>query len=120
MKVGSKDYRWGVFKAHLGFGAGSEQRGVRPVLVISDEDFNRAMPVVTILLLTSLKPGRKVYPNEVLLPKGMGGLPKNSLILAHQIRTIAKDRLVGLYGYIHDAEVQAKIQEALKIHLAME
>lgn len=115
-----KSYRWGIFKARLGIGSGSEQQGIRPVLVISDEDFNRVMPVVTILPLTSLKPGRKVYPSEVLLPKGLAGLPRPSLVLAHQIRTIAKDRLVGLYGYLQDADVQGKIQQALKIHLAME
>jgi len=115
-----KSYRWGIFKARVGIGSGSEQQGIRAVLVISDEDFNRVMPVVTILPLTSLKPGRKVYPNEVLLPKGLGGLPRPSLVLAHQIRTIAKDRLVGLYGYLDDADVQGTIQHALRIHLAME
>ena len=120
MMAGAKSYRWGIFKARLGIGSGSEQQGIRPVLVISDEDFNRVMPVVTILPLTTLKPGRRVYPNEVLLPKGLGGLPRPSLVLAHQIRTIAKDRLVGLYGHLHDADVQGKIQQALRIHLAME
>lgn len=120
MRGPAKGYRWGIFKARLGSGSGSEQQGVRPVLVISDEDFNRVMPVVTILPLTSLKPGRKVYPNEVLLSKGLGGLRRRSLVLAHQIRTIAKDRLVGLYGYLHDAEGQARIQQAVRIHLAMD
>ena len=115
----AKGYRWGIFKPRLGIGGGSKQQGVRPVLVISDEDFNRVMPVVTILPLTSLKPGRKIYPNEVPIPKGLGGLPRPSLVLAHQVRTIAKDRLVGLYGYLHDADIQADVQQALKIHLAL-
>ncbi|MGH9339941.1 MAG: type II toxin-antitoxin system PemK/MazF family toxin [Acidobacteriota bacterium] len=44
---------------------GSEQAGTRPVLVISDQDFNQLMPVITVLPLTSRKPGRKIYPNEV-------------------------------------------------------
>jgi len=116
----AKGYQWGVFKARLGIGSGSEQQGLRPVLVISEEDFNQVMPVVTILPLTTVKPGRKVYPNEVLLAKGVGGLPRQSLVLAHQIRTIAKDRLVGLYGYLHDVEGQARIQQAVRIHLAMD
>ena len=46
---------------------GSEQAEVRPVLVISAEEVNKALPVVTIVSLTSVKPGRKVYPIEVLL-----------------------------------------------------
>jgi len=120
MRGPAKGYRWGLFKARLGIGTGSEQQGIRPVLVISDEDFNQVMPVVTVLPLTSLKAGRKIYPNEVLIPKGLGGLGRASLVLAHQVRTIAKDRLVGLYGYLHDAEIQARVQQALKIHLALD
>jgi len=116
----AKGYRWGIFKPRLGIGSSSEQQGLRPVLVISEEDFNQVMPVVTILPLTTVKPGRKVYPNEVLLAKGVGGLPRQSLVLAHQIRTIAKDRLVGLYGYLHDADIQANVQQALKVHLALD
>ena len=96
-------------------------RSVSTIIIRNRRDhFNRVMPVVTILPLTSLKPGRKVYPNEVLLPKGLGDLRRRSLVLAHQIRTIAKDRLVGLYGYLHDAEGQARIQQAVRIHLAMD
>lgn len=120
MRGRDKGYRWGIFRARLGFGTGSEQQGLRPVLVVSDEDFNQVMPVVTVLPLTSFKAGRKIYPNEVLLQRGLGGLPRASLVLAHQIRTIAKDRLASLYGHLHDVELQARIQEALKIHLAMD
>ena len=51
------------------------------------------MPVVTVLPITSLKKDRKVYPNEVMLKEGTGGLSHNSIVLAHQIRTISKQRL---------------------------
>jgi len=63
----------GIFLADLNPVVGSEQKGKRPVLVVSDEDFNQVMPVVTILPITSLKKGRRVYPNEVLISKGIGG-----------------------------------------------
>lgn len=118
MKI--ETYRWGVFKASLDTVKGSEQRGTRPVLVVSDEDFNRVMPVVTILPLTSRKPGRKIYPHEVLLKKGTAGIPDESLILAHQIRTISKGRLEGLYGYIREARMRDMIRIALKIHLNLD
>jgi len=120
MRGPPKGYRWGLFKARLGIGSGSEQQGVRPVLIISEEDFNQVMPVVTVLPLTSLKAGRRIYPNEVVIPKGLGGPGRASLVLAHQVRTIARDRLVGLYGYLRDADIQARIQQALKIHLALD
>ena len=57
------NYKWGIFIADLNPVQGSEQKGTRPVIVVSDEDFNRLMPVVTILPITSLKEGRRVYPN---------------------------------------------------------
>jgi len=57
----------GVFWADMDPVKGSEQAEVRPVLVISAEEVNKALPVVTIVSLTSVKPGRKVYPIEVLL-----------------------------------------------------
>ena len=47
------NYKWGIFIADLNPVQGSEQKGTRPVIVVSDEDFNRLMPVVTILPVTS-------------------------------------------------------------------
>jgi mRNA interferase MazF len=58
-------YKWSLFEANLDPVAGAEQRGSRPVLVISNEQFNQAMPIVTVLPLTSTK--RRLYPSEVLL-----------------------------------------------------
>lgn len=110
-------YRMGIFLADLNPVIGSEQKGKRPVLVISDEDFNQVMPVVTILPITSLKRGRRVYPNEVFISKSVGGLSADSLILAHQIRTISKERLVKFFGLVKAPELQQAIEEALRIHL---
>lgn len=111
--------QWGIFKANLDPVAGSEEKGTRPVLVISAEDFNRVMPVVTVLPLTSLKPGRKVYPNEVLLRKGTAGLLQDSLVLVYQIRTISKGRLGELYGHIDDKKARDLVRKALRFHLDM-
>lgn len=110
-------YKWGIFIADLNPVIGSEQRGTRPVLVISDEDFNRVMPVVTVLPITSLKEGRKIYPNEALLKKEPEGLPQDSIILAHQIRTISKQRLKNSLGFINDHDTQDAINNALRVHL---
>lgn len=111
------NYKWGVFVADLSPVIASEQRGTRPVLVISDEDFNKVMPVVTALPITSLKEGRRVYPNEVLLEKGIGGISRDSIILAHQIRTISKQRLKGSLGFINDHNTKEAINKALRVHL---
>jgi mRNA interferase MazF len=112
--------KWKIFTANLNPIIGSEQKGIRPVLVISDDDYSISMPLLTILPVTSLKPGRKVYPNEVLIGKHDSkktGLVKDSLILAHQIRTISKNRLIDQIGSIEDIEIRETINDALRIHL---
>ncbi len=111
------NYKWGIFIADLNPVQGSEQKGTRPVIVVSDEDFNRLMPVVTILPITSLKKGRRVYPNEVLLKQGIGGLAQDSIILAHQIRTVSKNRLRDSIGFINNNSIHNAINDALKVHL---
>ena len=111
------NYKWSVFMADLNPVIGSEQQGRRPVLVISDETTNTFMPVVTILPLTSLKKGRKIYPNEALLKKGIAGLESDSIVLAHQIRTISKQRLMICLGEIPDANLQSRINDAMRVHL---
>lgn len=111
------DYKWSLFIADLNPLIGSEQQGRRPVLVISDESTNSVMPVVTILPLTSLKKGRRLYPNEALLKKGVAGLELDSIVLAHQIRTISKQRLMICLGEIPDANFKFQINDALRVHL---
>jgi mRNA interferase MazF len=111
------NYRMGIFLADLNPVLGSEQKGKRPVLVVSDEAFNRVMPVVTILPITTLKKGRRIYPNEVLLLRGAGGLSADSIVLAHQIRTISKQRLGKSLGFVSDPVTQDSIAQAMRIHL---
>ena len=112
--------KWKIYKAELNPVKGSEQKGTRPVLIISDDAYSTVMPLVTILPLTSSKPGRIIYPNEVLIRmenRAKTGPLSDSIILAHQIRTISKNRLKDLLGGIDDLAVQEKINEALRIHL---
>jgi mRNA interferase MazF len=112
--------KWHIISANLNPVKDSEQKGTRPVLIISDDVFSTKMPVVTILPITSLKAGRKIYPNEVLINKDYfekTGLTQDSIILAHQIRTISKKRLTTLLGIIDDLVLQEKINDALRIHL---
>jgi mRNA interferase MazF len=109
-------FQWGIFWANLDPVKGSEQSGTRPVLVISAEEVNQVLSIVTVMALTSLKPGRKIYPIEVFLSADETGLAKDSLAMAHQIRAIAKDRLGEQCGSIKDSELQEKIKAAIKIY----
>lgn len=55
-------FQWALMEANLDPAAGAEQKGTRPVLIVSNEEFNQAMPNVTVLPLTSTR--RRLYPSE--------------------------------------------------------
>src|SRR3972149_1433779 len=112
-------YKWHIFLANLDPVIGSEQGKTRPVLVISEEEINQILPVVNVLPITSRKPGRKVYPNEVLLPAETYGLEKESIALCYQIRTLDKKRLIRTLGKIDDLEIQEEIIDALSFQLGI-
>ena len=78
------------------------------------------MPVVNVLPITSRKPGRKVYPNEVLLHAGIVGLNKESILLCYQIRTLDKKRLIKEIGRIEDVGLQGRIYDALCFQLGID
>ena len=107
--------QWAIFEANLDPVAGAEQKGTRPVLIVSNEEFNQAMSIVTVLPLTSTQ--RRLYPSEVFLPQGKAGQPLNSIVMAHQIRTISKQRLKGLLGYLEDQQLRDEVCVAIKEHL---
>ena len=106
--------QWAVVEADLDPVRGSEQRGLRPVLIVSNEDFNQAMPNVTVLPLTSTR--RQLYPSEVVLPRGSAGQPLDSIVLAHQVRTISKQRLRRVFGSLDDRALRRAVQDALEEH----
>ncbi|MDQ7823639.1 MAG: type II toxin-antitoxin system PemK/MazF family toxin [Candidatus Eremiobacteraeota bacterium] len=112
--------RWEIYQAALDPHQGSEQGGSRPAVVISRDSINCSLPVIAVLPVTSYKSPRRIYSTEVLIPGGMAGLPMDSLILAHQIRTIARSRLLKLYGKIEDEAIQEKIEAAVRIFLDLE
>jgi mRNA interferase MazF len=94
--------RWSVWRANLDPVIGSEQGLTRPVLVVSQTALNDILPVVNILPITSRKAGRRVYPNEALLPTGTAGLTLESIVLCYQIRTLDKRRLGRMFGTLDD------------------
>jgi len=108
-------WRWAIVLANLDPIVGSEEGKQRPVLVVSNEDTNQVLTNVTVLPLTSTQ--RKLYPSEVLIPAGVGGLPKNSIGMAHQIRTISKRRIVKTYGHLSDPALQEAVRDAILDHL---
>jgi mRNA interferase MazF len=78
--------RWSVYRADLDPVIGSEQGKSRPVLVISEDAINDLLNIVNVIPITSRKPGRKIYPNEVLIPKHNFGLSNESIVLCRYER----------------------------------
>jgi mRNA interferase MazF len=95
---------------------GSEQRGTRPVLVVSNDAVNHALPVSTVLPLSSIKPGSRAYPSEVLLPAALTGLPKDSVAMVQQVRTVAHTRLAALSVQLADETLREEIREAIRVY----
>ena len=108
--------KWDVCFCKLNPTQGSEQRGTRPVLVISNNAVNHNLPVSTILPLSAYKPNDKIYPTEVLLKADITGLPKDSIAMVQQIRTVAHSRLEPPVGHVKDIEAKTKILEAIRMY----
>lgn len=109
--------RGGIYVASLDPALGREISKTRPVVIVSNDKNNEFSGTVTILPLTS-KNLEKSYPFEVLLPGGVGNLPKDSKVKADQIRTLDKARIVKHVGDLGKAEMK-KIDDAMKIHLGL-
>ena len=112
------DYRWKIYLVNLDPTIGSEQSKTRPVLVISNEDINSVLPVLTVIPITSFKEGRKIYINEVFINTKVSGLKRDSIILCYQIRTIDKKRLKDKVCHL-DNEIISQVNKALYISLEM-
>ena len=108
--------RGDVFFANLNPTLGSEQSGTRPVVVVSRNAINANSPVVVVLPITSANNKRKLYPSQVAVPAGAGGLVNESVVLCEQVRTISKERLQMRKGNF-DSAIMAQIEAAIRITL---
>jgi mRNA interferase MazF len=106
--------RWSLWRAQLDPATGHEQAGLRPVLVISNEVFNRRAGLVTVLPLTTAR--RAVHPWELLIPAASSGLTVDSILLPHQIRTISAQRLQSSYGRILDPALRKAVAQKVLGH----
>ncbi len=107
--------RGNIFYAQLNPVIGSEQGGIRPVLVIQNDIGNQFSPTTIVLAITSHLSKAKL-PTHVELPAKKSKLEKNSVILAEQIRTIDKSRLKQKVAFLDD-EFMVKVDKALTISL---
>ena len=105
--------RGDIYYADLSPVVGSEQGGIRPVLIIQNNIGNKHSPTVICAAITS-RMNKAKLPTHVELDAGRYQIVKNSVVLLEQIRTIDKQRLRELVCHLDD-QIMLKINEALKI-----
>lgn len=106
-----------MFYADLSPVVGSEQGGIRPVLIIQNDIGNKYSPTVIAAAITS-QTGKAKLPTHIEISADGFGLNKNSVILAEQIRTIDKSRLKEKIGHI-DENVMTKVNSALGVSFGL-
>ncbi len=97
-----------IWYADLNPTKGSEQAGLRPVVIISGNLLNQHLPIVIVVPLTTKI--KKYKGNPVLSPSKMNGLKAESEILVFHIRSVSKDRLVNKLGSIEPDELGRSIK----------
>lgn len=111
--------RGDMFYADLSPVVGSEQGGIRPVLIIQNDRGNRYSPTVIAAAITSQKTKNKL-PTHIEIDSENSGLKSDSVVLAEQIRTIDKSRLKEKIGHIDDETVIHKINNAIGVSFGLE
>lgn len=109
--------RGDIFYADLRPVIGSEQGGVRPVLIIQNDTGNKHSPTVICAAITS-KMNKAKLPTHIEIAASEYGVVKDSVILLEQVRTIDKSRLRERVCHL-DQEILKQVDKALLISLAL-
>lgn len=110
-------YRGEIYYADLSPVYGSEQGGLRPVLIIQNDIGNRHSPTTIVAPITS-RLTKKPLPTHVSIEHSNLALDKDGIILLEQIRTIDKDRLRSHIGLV-SATTMAEVDKAIKVSLGV-
>jgi len=105
--------RGDIYYADLSPVVGSEQGGIRPVLVVQNDIGNKYSPTIIVSAITA-KIDKAKLPTHVEISASEFGLPKDSVILLEQIRTVDKKRLKDKIGFL-SPDLMKKVDEAIQI-----
>lgn len=109
--------RGDIFYADLSPVVGSEQGGLRPVLIIQNDVGNKYSPTVIAAAITS-RMGKAKLPTHIDIHADRVGLSKDSVVLLEQIRTLDKRRLKEKMGHL-DGAVMARINSAIAVSFGL-
>lgn len=110
--------RGDIYYADLSPVVGSEQGGVRPVLIVQNDTGNRHSPTVIAAAITS-QTGKARLPTHISVAPLSCGLPKESVILLEQVRTLDKRRLREKMGRLDDAAMR-KVDTAIAVSFGLQ
>jgi mRNA interferase MazF len=105
--------RGDIYYADLSPVIGSEQGGVRPVLILQNDTGNRFSPTVIVAAITS-QTEKVRMPTHIKLEAKENGLPRKSVVLLEQIRTIDKSRLQQYIGHLAPPAME-RVENALRV-----
>lgn len=105
-----------LYFADLSPVVGSEQGGIRPVLVVQNDVGNKFSPTIIVAAITSQTKAK--LPTHVELAAADGGLSKNSVVLLEQLRTIDKRRLKEHIGTLSEKQLPT-VDQALSVSLGI-
>ncbi len=109
--------RGDIYFADLSPVVGSEQGGVRPVLIVQNDVGNRHSPTVIAAAITS-RLGKTKLPTHIDINAEKVGLERDSVVLLEQIRTIDKRRLGEKMGHLND-EIMGEVNAALNVSFGL-
>ena len=117
--------RGDVYFADMDPVRGREQAGRRPVVVVSSDSLNRHDLVVTVVMGTTAREGGRLYSTDVLVPAAESGLPRDTVFLCYQIRSVDPSRFLdanwnasrrmGALGPHRMAEIDRALRTALAL-----
>ncbi|MBQ8195601.1 MAG: type II toxin-antitoxin system PemK/MazF family toxin [Oscillospiraceae bacterium] len=106
-----------IYYADLSPVVGSEQGGVRPVLIVQNDIGNKHSPTVIAAAITSQKEKNKL-PTHIELNASACGLAKDSVVLLEQVRTLDKRRLKERMGEL-DSDAMSQVNSALSVSFGL-
>ncbi|MBR3255214.1 MAG: type II toxin-antitoxin system PemK/MazF family toxin [Clostridia bacterium] len=110
--------RGDMYYADLSPVVGSEQGGIRPVLIIQNDLGNKYSPTVIAAAITSQQ-NKTRLPTHIEIDSQSCGLKSDSVVLTEQIRTIDKSRLREKIGHINDEKIIDKVNNALGVSFGL-
>ena len=109
--------RGDIYYADLSPVVGSEQGGLRPVLIVQNDVGNRYSPTVIAAAITS-KLGKAKLPTHIDIYAGHDGVQKDSVVLLEQIRTLDKRRLREKMGHL-DEDTMHRVDRAISVSFGL-